>query len=264
MWCTCCQQDVPAHPDADQQHLCCSRCGEPVSGSTPAADLVEAELVSQVELDHDDELADLRLVDPHLAAPFDTDTFDERLSEAKWKLQRVVPLAEPVSFSGEIPRFDESASWTFAPQYSRRTLPEASPPASEPSGSNPAGWSVLVLGIAIFVCGAVLLGWSYWGDRPELWGLGVPITLAGQAGLLLGLVMLLERLSRENRTTADQLHQLDERLHEVRPGSPFELPHPPTGQAFYTHLAEGAKPEMLLNDLRRQLDLLAVRLSDRK
>jgi len=36
--------------------------------------------------------------------------------------------------------------------------------------------------------------------------------------------------------------------------------HASPGAAFYSHLVEGASPQILLSDLKGQLDLLAVKL----
>ena len=262
MWCPSCQQDVSARADTTRRHLGCGRCGEPLASLVALeAEAVEPDHLALAELPEDD-LAELRLIDPRFAVPLHLDDFEERLREAQWTLQKSVPPDETPP-GEELPRIDASAPWPFAPQYSRRALPAATPPTKPVSNKNPAGWGVLVLGVATFVCGAILLGWSYLAERPELWNLGVPITLAGQAGLLLGLVMLLERLSQENRSAADQIHQLDERFGQLGSTKELPWPHPSSGQAFYKHLAEGAKPELLLNDLQRQLELLALRVADR-
>ena len=39
--------------------------------------------------------------------------------------------------------------------------------------------------------------------------------------------------------------------------------HGSAAQAFYAHLAQGANPQMLLADLKGQLDLLAIRMAQR-
>ena len=90
-----------------------------------------------------------------------------------------------------------------------------------------------------FVCGAVLLGWSFFGGRSELWNLGMPITLAGQFGLLFGLVLQADTLWQDNRRTADKLDQVDERLHDLNHTTTLLGSSYSSGsQAFYSHLAE--------------------------
>jgi hypothetical protein len=74
------------------------------------------------------------------------------------------------------------------------------------------GWVALSAGMMVFVCGAVLLVWSLFTGRQNLWQLGMPITVAGQVTLLIGLVLQLDRLWSVNRDTAARLHQVDDRL----------------------------------------------------
>jgi hypothetical protein len=115
------------------------------------------------------------------------------------------------------------------------------------------------------VCGAVLLGWGKWEARADLWDLGLPIALAGQFGLLLGLVLQLDHLWRDSRQTAKQLDTVGEQLHDLHQAAAMlGTTHTPSAQAFYTHLAEGANPHLLLADLKGQLDLLAMKIVERR
>ncbi len=122
-------------------------------------------------------------------------------------------------------------------------------------------WSLLGLGIMAFVCGAILLAWSLIADRAELWTLGMPICLAGQLGLLLGLVFQLSRLWDDNRQTANQLASVDQRLDDLKQTATLlTTGHASPAQSFYAHMAGGASPQILLADLKSQLDLLAVQM----
>jgi hypothetical protein len=62
-----------------------------------------------------------------------------------------------------------------------------------------ASWALLLLGTMALVCGGVLLGWAVVTGRTGLWNLGMPISLAGQAALLIGLALAVERMWRRNR-----------------------------------------------------------------
>jgi len=118
------------------------------------------------------------------------------------------------------------------------------------------------LGSMCFVCGVVLLGWAYASGRGELWSLGIPLTLVGQAGLIVGLVFQLENLWRTNRDTTHALDQLDEQLDQLQHTTTLmTTTHTGAAQSFYAHMAENAAPHLLLADLKGQLDLLAVKLS---
>jgi hypothetical protein len=130
--------------------------------------------------------------------------------------------------------------------------------------SHAVGWAILSLGLAVFACGAVLLGWSLVARREDLWPLGMPLTLIGQAGLIVGLVLQLDGLWTTSRKTAAVLSELDGELKNVRQAtSLLSCSHAASGQSFYLHLAEGASPQMLLADLKGQMDLLAQQMSRR-
>ncbi len=126
-------------------------------------------------------------------------------------------------------------------------------------------WASLSLGVMAFVCGGVLLGWSALAGRQDLWSLGLPLTLAGQAGLIVGLVLQLETLWQTNRATSQTLQNLDGEIHELRHSTTLltnSRSNP--AQSFYLHLAEGASPNLLLADLKGQLDLLSEQMSKRR
>jgi hypothetical protein len=134
--------------------------------------------------------------------------------------------------------------------------------------NRPAGiiaWAILSLGLMSFTCGGVLLAWSFLGHRNDLWTLGMPMALAGQFGLLLGLVLQLEHLWHANRRTADTLSNVDDRLSEINSAATLlQSKNGTGGQSFYMHLAENAHPNLLLADLKGQLDLLINKLSQQR
>jgi hypothetical protein len=113
-----------------------------------------------------------------------------------------------------------------------------------------------------FVCGGVLLGWSLVTGRQELWSVGLPIALVGQVALLAGLILQLDRFWHDNRAAAAKLDTLDRRLDDLKTTTTMlGTTHGPSA-AFYAHWAGGAGPQLLLTDLKSQLDLLAVKLAD--
>jgi len=84
-------------------------------------------------------------------------------------------------------------------------------------------WTILAGGLAVFTCGAVLVGWSIVAQRGDLWNLGLPVALTGLLGLLIGLVLQLDLVWHAHRVlTADlvrlerQLGELTERLSPAR------------------------------------------------
>jgi hypothetical protein len=108
-------------------------------------------------------------------------------------------------------------------------------------------WAVLSLGVAASACGGVLTIWSIVAGRQELWSTGIPVLLVGQIGLLVGLVLQLDRLWHENRHTAAKIERLDHQFHESR--------------VYRRDPAEQGGADQILADLRGQLDLLSEKIS---
>jgi hypothetical protein len=126
-------------------------------------------------------------------------------------------------------------------------------------------WFSLGLGTCSLVCGGILLVWSLATGRHELWDIGLPLGLAGQITLLAGLVLQIDRLWHDSRTTAEKVANVGQELHELQTSA--TLPASDYGSAskvFYSHLANGAGPRLLLNDLKSQLDLLAAKIADER
>jgi len=115
------------------------------------------------------------------------------------------------------------------------------------------------------VCGGILLGWSLATDRSELWTTGLPVAIGGQIALLVGLLLQLERLWHDSRRAADRLEAVDQQLHDLKTTTTLlGTSHASPGGAFYAHLADGAGSQLLLSDLKGQLDLLALKISSDK
>jgi hypothetical protein len=120
----------------------------------------------------------------------------------------------------------------------------------------------LAVGLVLFVCGIVLAGWSLVALRRELWLTGVPVTLAGIASLLVGFLLQLEALWRGQRETMLTLRELELRLAELRQATTLlKTSHSGAAQPFYANFADGASPQLMLADLKGQLDLLAAQMS---
>ncbi len=249
MWCSTCQQDVPAQPSPKTGRLSCPRCsgelrreantgpGKPDTASEPVAPHSETVRFDPWEVDEQ-----LRHLERKL-----------RGSGGRSKAQR----------RREIARLDpphrQAPSWHATPEEAKRNR------RSRTAGSRSGGalaWTALALGTMVVVCGALLLVWAVVADRGELWTIGLPAAIIGQVVLLVGLVLQLDRLWRDNRTAAAKLDHVDVLLDELRTtttlmGTGGASP----GSAFYSHLAGGAGPQLLLNDLKGQLDLLALKLT---
>jgi hypothetical protein len=240
MWCTGCRQDVPALPSGDKQTLCCSRCGAPVCADPFKADDVAA---------------------PVIELPgYDGWELDEQLQH----IQRVLRTGKTSVGQREVARFDP---------------PQAGPPAQHVAAPNRPGtkrktgrkrravssaftWFAVALGTTSFACGGVLLIWSLATGRHELWDVGLPVAVVGQIALLVGLVLQIDRLWSDNRQAVAKLDDVDQQLHELKTTTMMlSTSQGPASATFYSHLASGAGPQLLLTDLKSQLDLLAMKIA---
>jgi len=169
------------------------------------------------------------------------------------------------AYQQEVSRLDPPHAGPPQPHLRPTGKPAPAPraPRSKKSASRSfLTWTTLSLGTMAFVCGGVLLGWSLLGDRAELWNLGMPVALGGQIALLVGLVLQLDRLWHDSRHAAAKLDEVDEQLHELKTTTTLlGTGHLSPSSAFYCHLADGAGTELLLSDLKGQLDLLALKIS---
>lgn len=247
MWCSTCQQDVPAPAAAGVASARCSKCGQELA--TDESHVRPAVLAATRPRPADDwELeADLRGVERLLGT---------------LKASGLPPHSQAARLPPENPRddltlnrlhgaHDQGAGW------------HASVPARPRSHS--LAWGILAISLATFACGAVLLGWSFAADRSDLWPIGLPLALIGQAGLIIGLMLQLDGLWQSSRHTAATLDELDGELSRVRHATTLlTTTKNASAQSFYAHMAEGASPQLLLADLKGQLDLLAQQMASQR
>lgn len=123
-------------------------------------------------------------------------------------------------------------------------------------------WSFLLLGTTGLVCGGGLLAWSMVSVRADLWSIGLPTAILGQVILLIGLVMEVEGLWRDNHAAAAKLNDVDDTLRRIKSASLLDPAHGSVSNTFYSHLAGGASPQVLLTDLKSQIDLLADKIAE--
>jgi hypothetical protein len=243
MWCSTCQRDCPPACGETGELLRCGQCGTTLGfGKQPAAPLPAAASRSP---------AAVPLPDDDWALEADVRTV-HRLVE---NLKRTCRL----DLAASIPAPHLPAAQAGPQQHMPNTAAQERTADQPPI--NLAAWLLLSLGLAAFACGAVLLGWSFAADREDLWPLGMPLALAGQAALIVGLVLQLDGLWRTSRKTEVTLSALDGELAKVRQATTLlTTSHSGPSQSFYLHMAEGASPQLLLADLKGQLDLLAQQM----
>ena len=251
MWCSTCQQDVTS-PEASGSggKLRCGKCSQELVSESAPAKITPAlpRLTEDWELE-----ADLRGVERLVGS-----LKSSGMTHAAETGHRDAPSSRHLRAAPE-----RAERWHAEPTPEPDAARAAD--ATERPKSHLLAWALLSLGLASFACGAVLLGWSFAAERDDLWPLGLPLALIGQAGLIIGLVLQLDGLWQSNRRTAETLSQLDGELSRVRHATTLlTTSTSASAQSFYAHMAEGASPQLLLADLKGQLDLLAQQMATQR
>jgi hypothetical protein len=118
-------------------------------------------------------------------------------------------------------------------------------------------------GIGALIGGGGILFASCLTVRNDLWSLGLAIALGGQASLVLGLLVQLERVWLGSHNAVSRLNDVDRRLRELNhTADVLGISRGSAAQSFYAHMAQGASPRLLLADIKGQLDLVAMRIAD--
>lgn len=262
MWCRHCRQDVPALSLTDREY-CCPRCGETICiaahQATPATSSAEGA---------DETLGAASSVAGSTRPPvYDGWETEEKLRQIHRALQTgkaATADASPVC-RPEASRFDPTHAHTPAWHAAADRPADKKRKADAGNQNTLQGaitWLALSLGTTSFVCGGILLGWSLATGRQELWNIGLPAALVGQIALLIGLVLQLDRLWRDNREAVAKLDDVDEQLHDLKTTTTLlGTSQAPAASTFYSHFAGGAGPQLLLTDLKSQLDLLAMKIA---
>src|SRR5262245_48695999 len=194
MWCSTCQQDVPQLGSPSGDDARCAKCGTILHANSQAG--VTNDLAGNRASAAAATNAETIALEKVLRMP--------PLAEEDWALEaelrgvqrllkslqsRKSTEAEPLSL--HFPH-EPLPSWHIEQEQPEEDDSVAAPPIESPRRGHPAAWTILSVGLAVFACGAVLLTWSLVGKREDLWPIGLPLALFGQAGLILGVVLQLE------------------------------------------------------------------------
>jgi uncharacterized membrane protein YidH (DUF202 family) len=268
MWCRRCAQDVPGVPSLEEGRFSCARCAEPLGPiSTTSASSAHGDGIHRAEQDLG--------TAAHRPPSYDGWEIEEELRHAFRMLRSGRAGSDSDATEQEDgPRFRVDARHTLSAPHAKRSRKASKRPrraggrAKRRKTPVPGdrflaamAWSALSLGTMGFVCGLALLGWSANTGHAELQNIGSLIILAGQIALVLGLLLQLDRIWRASRHAAARLETFDEQLHDLKTSTTLlGASHGPSA-AFYAHWAGGAGTDILLSDLKSQLDLLAVKLA---
>jgi hypothetical protein len=261
MWCKMCQQDVPGLPAATPGAYSCPRCKAVLrDGETSPVDETRTEQAPPQTASCPSE--------PVPAPDYDGWELEERLRHVERLLKLDQPHGPQREAGGERELFRVDAPnagpthWHYPAAARAKASRKRTLRASWTESWLPLmTWAVLALGLMASACSGVLLGWGAFCGRDDLWAIGVPIGLGSQIVLIVGLVLQLDRLWHDNRDTAQKLDHVDERLHALnQTTSLLGATHGSASSPFHLHMAGGASPQLLLADLKSQLDLLALKL----
>jgi hypothetical protein len=170
MWCSRCQQDVPAVATEVGGDVRCARCSQSFAsehGSSSSATIAIPQPVP----------GNSPWLDWHLNGELEA-------ADSLIRRVRLTPIPNP---AGQTFRVDR-------PHPVEQ--PEEPAPRPPTAVSRFLSWLLLTTGITSCVCGGALLALSFWGARADLLPSGIAFTLGGQASVLLGLLMQLDSLWR--------------------------------------------------------------------
>lgn len=253
MWCTHCQQDIPAVARSAQGPLLCSQCEHEVATPGP----VNRPADTGVPLDLFD--APSATAEQDLAPPssdLERDQANQRLRRIGRQLRSTPRLSIEVGTSPVLSTAVDSPQPRVKATYLR---------PSSATKHNGASWlisSLIFLGVSSFGLGLGLLTWSAAFQLPRQWQWGMTATIMAEGFLVLGLTWMAVRLWRNSRQVNRQLVGVDRQLHEIQElTGTLAGSQPSSSQYFYRHFNQAASPQLMAANLRGQVDHLADRLA---
>jgi hypothetical protein len=263
MWCGHCHQDVPGVAHAAGGRIVCSQCQRPMAGrqQVPAAPICDDGI----------ELTEHVATRKNAAPPIHTDEWSIR--QRARELDRV--LRRPMHFgatsgaaAARLGQQRIDPPHDLLDQIARTPPPTittsaASTPQIRPSRTTAGqifAWLIVASGAITLFAGIGLIGWSLHENEMQHWNLGLSLALGGQGALIFGLVMVVSRLWRNSRYATNRLQEMHARLGQLQNSADTISAMRGGAPAFYADLARGASPQMLLSNLKGQLDQLATRL----
>jgi hypothetical protein len=265
MWCSTCQQDMPAVSHALSGRIVCSRCQRPMRSNKP----VHAAAICDDGLALDDPAAAAVAAAPPLHDNWQAQQRTRRLVRELRRTTIDKAPAPALQLQGPR-RFDP-------PQGLFDSLEQSIPPNVSPvspqfglsaragsggtQGSQVFAWLVVLVGMLVLAGGIGLVAWSLAARHLLYWNLAMGLTLGGQGVLIFGLLLVVSRLWRNSRYATGKLQNVHARLGQLQQTADVLVTMRSGGApAFYTDLVNGASPQVLLANLKGQVDQLAARI----
>ncbi len=253
MWCSHCRQDVPGISSA-KGRISCARCASQLPAEDQPDTAIGADLTDAVDAtNRTDPAAPIGLYPSFEDWQTDQAFHHLQARVGNWKRSGAADVtgsrAADRARRGDRAHAEIRTPHPLQPKSSRLSL---------------LAWPLVLLGVIAVSGGALLVGCSLVENRLDLWNRGLPILVVGQAVLLMGLIVQLERVGQNGRNAVRKLEQVDGQLQDLeRAATRLNVTHGSASQAFYAHMADQTNPEMLLADLKGQLDLLTTTMSKR-
>lgn len=266
MWCPSCQQEVPAVPHRMRGRIACARCQQEL----PSADQAYATQISDAGIPLDGPTAAVAASRPPLRRDdWQTTQHVRQLSRQLGK--RTYSTRSQIDFASSPRRFDPPANlfddFVHTTTYTE-TLPTRLPPtpisvSRRSESSQLFAWLVVVCGLLTLTAGISTIAWSLVTEQMMYWNLALGLTLGGQGALILGLVLVVTRLWRNSRFASGKLLEVHTRLAQLQTTADTLATMRSGGSApaFYADLVRGASPQVMLANLKGQLDQLATHVA---
>jgi hypothetical protein len=234
MWCSNCQQDVPAIGGSSK--LACSRCHATLR-PPHAVGASEAGIVL------DDGVA-LELVDSRPPLVADDWQLRRRSRDLGRKLRHDAAgtqrrIDEPQNVFADLA--EQTASPIVDPGSYAKSAPTA--PAPRPEFGQYIAWFVTLLGFTSLASGLGIIGWAIAHGGSEYWDHALALTLAGQGFLIFGLVLVVTRLWRNSRYASGKLQEVHSELGQLQRTADALSAMRGGAPAFYAELVRGASPQ---------------------
>ncbi len=254
MWCRYCQQQTPALGPPSANGPRCARCQRtsPATGTVGVAPLDGSHTAAEA-----------------VGSPTDPD-------DARRAIYRSLRSAHATLSAGEAARtirFDVGqsplveASEPSRQATTRRPLPPSTSAKrsdvlpSQLARGQLTAWLMSSVGAMMVGLGIGLGAWSLIGNRADLWNPALAAAIGGQGLLIVGLLQLLASLWNAARLASGKLSLMHDELRQLRRTTDEAAGRNSASAAgFYADLARDAPPEMLMGNLRGQMDRLASRL----
>ena len=262
MWCSQCQQDVPAVVRSAQGPLLCTQCEQEVGEPLVSQESCHCPSDTGLSLDAFD--AQQAAAEEELASPICEHQREQSSERLRW-IDRQLHRSYRSDLAVEVaPRLREPvASVTPPPVTATNQRTKGQPTQGEPKSKTTAWLLSLLLGVGVigFCSGLGLLAWSTAFQLPQLWQPGMTLTIGAEGLLILSLAWMAARLWHNSRRVNRQLHGVDQQLAEIEQiTGTLAGSQQPTSQHFYHHANQAASPHMQVANLRGQVDQLASRI----